>query len=292
MDNETRDARSGVAAAPPPSRVVAAPHSETRTLWLPDVWAVYVANGEDPESGDWPVSDCDEELRRLRLEGFDTVSPTDQTREFQTYRGVIGTMRAYEALRIGGDERVTRRVTLVRQQGGRLRDDATREILLDTSLTLARTESQPVERLAAQAWHDVHGDERRVARSWGDPGTPMLDPVWLYIETDDPREPLPGKDWADVAAIKSRVDERNVIARFVLKQPRDRLGITRLPAVYYRFAAFYDRDGLARCPGCDTPKRQVLDESRTGDWCGCPVFDTETAAAHPDRAPSAAARRR
>ncbi|MDE0006608.1 MAG: hypothetical protein OXQ29_28295 [Rhodospirillaceae bacterium] len=73
------------------------PSTETRTLWLPDEWAVYIANGDDPESPDWPIELCDEELRRLCLEGFDVVTCTDRTRELVEYRGIAGTMRAYKA---------------------------------------------------------------------------------------------------------------------------------------------------------------------------------------------------
>ena len=85
------------------------PRAETRIVWLPDERAVYIANGDDPESPDWPVTLCDEELRRLRLEGFDTVTCTGETRELREYRGVAETLRACEALRADGDDPVTPR---------------------------------------------------------------------------------------------------------------------------------------------------------------------------------------
>ena len=123
---------AGGRTPPAPTRRTApakALHTETRTVWLPDEWAVYIANGDDPESRDWPVALCDEELRRLRLEGFDTVTFTDDTKELQEYRGGVGTLRAYEALRIGGDDPVTRTVTLVRERTELPAGDVTREIL-------------------------------------------------------------------------------------------------------------------------------------------------------------------
>ena len=139
-----------------------APTTETRTLWLPDEWTTYIAYGEDPDSPDWPIALCDEELHRLRLEGFDTVSCTDETRELDEYRGVVGTLRAYEAIRSGGDEPVIRRVTLVRENLPRLPCAGERQIVLDTSLALTRSESQPIERLVARAILEADGCERRV----------------------------------------------------------------------------------------------------------------------------------
>ena len=71
MDQQSDRDDPGIAADQNP--VARAPYSDTRTVWLPDEWAVYIANGDDPESPDWPIELCDEELRRLRLEGFDVV---------------------------------------------------------------------------------------------------------------------------------------------------------------------------------------------------------------------------
>ena len=159
------------------SRIATSPCSETRTVWLPDGWAVYIANGDDPESPDWPIELCDEALRRLRLEGFDTLTCTDRTRDLREYRGVTGTLRAYEALRVGGDDVVTRTVTLVRERLSLPGGAVTRKVLLDAKVTLTRTESQPAERLAARAVLEAAGRERRVARAWGDTaGTPWSPP--------------------------------------------------------------------------------------------------------------------
>ena len=147
--------------AGPRTEVAVAPPTETRSVWLPDEWAGYIACGDDPESPDWPVSRCDEELRRLRLEGFDTVACTDDTKELHEYRGIAGTLRRYEALRTGGDDLVTRRVTLVRRSI-ELPDGAEKsEVLVDAALQLTRTESQPIERLAARAVFDALGETRR-----------------------------------------------------------------------------------------------------------------------------------
>ena len=43
--------------------------------------------GVYPESPDRPIALCDDELHRLRLEGFDTFSCTDETRELHEYQG-------------------------------------------------------------------------------------------------------------------------------------------------------------------------------------------------------------
>ncbi len=145
------------------NRTATSSHSETRTVWLPDEWAVYIANGDDPESPDWPIELCEEELRRLRLEGFDTVTCTGRTTDLQEYRGVAGTLRAYEALRVGGDDVVTRTVTLVQERLSLPGGEVARKILLDAKVALTRTESQPAERLAARAVLEATGRERRVA---------------------------------------------------------------------------------------------------------------------------------
>lgn len=149
MDQEADRDGPGVAAGEQP--VARVPCSDTRTVWLPDEWAVYIANGDDPESPDWPIELCDEELRCLRLEGFDVVTCTDRTRELGEYRGIAGTMRAYEALRTGGDDTVVRRVTLVQEHLRLPAGESTRQVLLDVKLELTRTESQPLERLVARA---------------------------------------------------------------------------------------------------------------------------------------------
>lgn len=239
-----------------------APHAETRTVWLPDEWAVYVANGDDPESPDWPVALCDEELRRLRLEGFDTVTCTDDTRELQEYRGIVGTLRAYEALRIGGDDNVTRTVTLVREQTVLPAGDVTREITLDVKLTLTRSESQPAERLAARAVLEAIGLQRRVARACGKTTDASVDPVWLHIDIEGDAEPLPPNAWTDQGAIADRLDNRNRIDRIVLKDPRAPVGRRAATPPWCRRAPFYDHDGQVRCFGCDGIKRMTVHDSR------------------------------
>ena len=88
MNQESDRDYPGMAADQRP--VARAPCSSIRTVWLPDEWTVYIANGDDPESPDWPIDLCDEELRRLRLEGFDVVTCTDRTRELGEYRGSRG----------------------------------------------------------------------------------------------------------------------------------------------------------------------------------------------------------
>ena len=190
MDPET--ARGRTPAAPTRRTAPAtALRTETRTVWLPDEWAVYIANGDVPESPDWPIALCDEELRRLRLEGFDTVTCTGDTKELQEHCGIVGTLRAYEALRAGGDDPVTRTVTLVRERTGLPAGDVTRQIAVDVRLTLTRSESQPAERLAARAVLEATGLERRVARAWGNTAGAPVDSVWLHIDIDGDAEPLP-----------------------------------------------------------------------------------------------------
>ena len=253
------------------SRIATSPCSETRTVWLPDEWAVYIANGDDPESPDWPIELCDEELRRLRLEGFDTVTCTDRTRELREYRGVTGTLRAYEALRIGGDDVVTRTVTLVRERMSLPGGEVARKILLDAKVTLTRTESQPAERLAARAVLEAAGRERRVARARGDtPGTP-LELVWLHIDIEPDNEPLPRDAWSDRAAVDSRLDGRNRVARIVLKDPHTPMRREAAPA-WCRHAPFYDHDGRVRCIECDGLKYMVAHDNRRPPRNGCPAY--------------------
>ena len=228
MDRKTRGNSALTAAGR--GRIATSPHSETRTVWLPDEWAVYIANGDDPESPDWPIELCDEELRRLRLEGFDTVTCTDRTRELQEYRGVTGTLRAYEALRVGGDDVVTRTVTLVQERLSLPDGEAARTILLDARVALTRTGSQPAERLAARVVHEASGRERRVARAWGDTAGTALEPVWLHIDIERDTEPLPRDAWSDRAAVDSRLDSRNRVARVALKDPHTPLRRKAAPA--------------------------------------------------------------
>ena len=223
-------------------------------MWLPDAWAVYIANGDDPESPDWPIELCDEELRCLRLEGFDVVTCTNRTRELGEYRGSTGTMRAYEALRTGGSDTVVRRVTLVKEHLRLPTGESTRQILLDVKLDLTRTESQPLERLVARAWHAGHGTHRRVALAYGHLDDSGLERAWAHIDIDPAARPLVRSAWSDDAAVRTSIDARNCIAQVVLKQPDAVIAETALPAGY-RAAAFYDEEGQVRCVGCDRLKR-------------------------------------
>ena len=252
------------------NRTAISSHSETRTVWLPDEWAVYIANGDDPESPDWPIELCDEELRRLRLEGFDTVTCTGRTTDLQEYRGVTGTLRAYEALRVGGDDVVTRTVTLVQERLSLPGGEVARKILLDAKVALTRTENQPAERLAARAVLEATGRERRVARAWGDTAGTPLDPVWLHIDIERDNEPLPRDAWSDRAAVDSRLDSRNLVARIVLKDPRTPMRREAAPE-WCRHAPFYDHDGRMRCIACDGLKRVVAHDNRRPPRIGCPA---------------------
>ena len=252
----------GPRVAGPRTEVAVAPPTETRSVWLPDEWAAYIACGDDPESPDRPVSRCDEELRRLRLEGFDTVACTDDTKELHEYRGIAGTMRRYEAMRTGGDDLVTRRVTLVRRSV-ELPDGADKaKVLVDAALQLTRTESQPIERLAARAVFDALGKTRRAARAWTGPPTPGIDRAWLHIETDGPFDILPRAAWTDQAAIADHVDPRNCLSLMALKPPGT------AAARHERLMPFYDHEGRLRCPVCDAVKRVAPPATRRG----CPIF--------------------
>ena len=271
-------ARDGAPAAPKRRTTPAtAPDTETRIVWLPDEWAVYIANGDDPESPDWPVELCDEELRRLRLEGFDTVTCTGETRELQEYRGIAGTLRAYEALRTGGDDPVTRTVTLVRERTQLPAGDVTRRIALDIELTLTRSESQPAERLAARAVLEETGLERRVARAWGNAAGAPVEPVWLHIDIDGAAAPLPPDAWTDQDAIAARLDSRNCIDRIVLKDPQAPVGRRTATPPWCRQAPFYDHEGRVRCFACDGIKHALADgsrrPSRTSPLAQCPSCD-------------------
>ncbi len=271
-------AGDGTPAAPTGRTMLAtAPRTETRIVWLPDEWAVYIANGDDPESPDWPVGLCDEELRRLRLEGFDTVTCTGETRELQEYGGVVGTLRAYEALRTGGDDPVTRTVTLVRERTQLPAGNVTRRIALDARLTLTRSESQPAERLAARAVLEVTGLERRVARAWGNTAGAPVDPVWLHIDIDGGTQPLPPDAWSDQDAIAARLDSRNRIDRIVLKDPRAPVGRRTATPPWCHRAPFYDHEGRVRCFRCDGIKHALADDSRrpprTTPLAYCPSCD-------------------
>lgn len=276
MDPET--AGHGATAAPTGRTTPAtAPRTETRIVWLPDEWAVYIANGDDPESPDWPIALCDEELRRLRLEGFDTVTCTGDTRELREYRGVVGTLRAYEALRMGGDAPVIRTVTLVRERTELPAGDVTREIALDVKLTLTRSESQPAERLAARAVLEATGIERRVARAWGNAAGAPVEPVWLHIDIDGDAEPLPRDAWTDQDAIAARLGNRNRIDRIVLKDPRPPVGRRTATPPWCHRAPFYDHEGRVRCFGCDgikyTPVHDCRRPPRTPPLAYCPNCD-------------------
>ena len=273
------EAAGGGAPAAPTSRAMpaTAPRTETRIVWLPDEWAVYIANGDDPESPDWPVGLCDEELRRLRLEGFDTVTCTGETRELQEHGGVVGTLRAYEARRTGGDDLVTRTVTLVRERTQLPAGNVTRRIALDARLTLTRSESQPAERLAARAMLEATGLERRVARAWGNAAGAPVDPVWLHIDIDGGTQPLPTDAWSDQDAITARLDSRNRIDRIVLKDPRAPVGRRTATPPWCRRAPFYDHEGRVRCFGCDGIKHALADDNRrpprTTPLAYCPSCD-------------------
>ena len=256
MDRDTHG--SGAPMAAGRSRIATSPCSETRTVWLPDEWAVYIANGDDPESPDWPIELCEEELRRLRLEGFDTLTCTDRTRDLREYRGVTGTLRAYEALRVGGNDIVTRTVTLVRERLSPPGGEVARQILLDAKVALTRSESQPAERLAARALLKASGRERRVARAWGDTAGTPLEPVWLHIDIEHDSEPLPRGAWSDRAAVDSRLDGRNCVARIVLKDPHAPMRREAAPA-WCRHAPFYEPrrpDALHRMRRIEAHRRQ------------------------------------
>ena len=276
MDPET--AGDGATAAPTGRTTPAtAPRTETRIVWLPDEWAVYIANGDDPESPDWPIALCDEELRLLRLEGFDTVTCTGDTKELQEYRGVVGTLRAYEALRAGGDDRVTRTVTLVRERTELPAGDVTREVALDVKLTLTRSGSQPAERLAARAVLEATGIERGVARAWGNAAGAPVEPVWLHIDIDGDAEPLPPDAWTNQDAIAARLESRNRIDRIVLKDPRPPVGRRTATPPWCRRAPFYDHEGRVRCFACDgikhTPVHEGRRPPRTPPLAYCPNCD-------------------
>ena len=260
MDQETD--RDGPGMAADQRRVARAPYSSTRTVWLPDEWAVYIANGDDPESPDWPIELCDEELRRLRLEGFDLVTCTDRTRELGEYRGITGTMRAYEALSTGGSDTVVRRVTLVKEHLERPAGESTYEVLLDVKLDLTRTESQPLERLVARAWHAGHGTRRRVALAYGHVDDSGLERVWAHIDIDPAARPLVRSAWSDDSAVRTSIDTRNCVAQVVLKQPNAVIAETALP-VPYRAAAFYDDEGQVRCVWCDRLKRMTAHDGES-----------------------------
>ena len=253
-----------------------APSTETRTLWLPDEWAVYIANGDDPESPDWPIELCDEELRRLRLEGFDVVTCTERTREHAEYRGIAGTMRAYEALRTGGSDMVVRRVTLVKEHLALPAGKSTYQVLLDVKLDLTRTESQPLERLVARAWRAGHGSRRRVALVNRHVGDSRLQRAWAHIDIDPAARPLVRSAWSDDAAVRTSIGTRNCIAQVVLKQPDAVIAETALPPAYWA-AAFYDEEGQVRCVRCDRPKRMTVQDSGSPLWTdrppGCPNCD-------------------
>ena len=268
MDQETDRDDPGMAADQQP--VTRAPYSSTRTVWLPDEWAVYIANGDDPESPDWPIELCDEELRRLRLEGFDVVTCTDRTRELSEYRGITGTMRAYEALRTGGSDTVVRRVTLVKEHLRLPAGESTRQVLLDVKLDLTRTESQPLERFVARAWHAGHGTRRRVAPAYGHVDDSGLERAWAHIDIDPAARPLVRSAGSDDSAVRTSIDARNCIAQIVLKQPDAVIAETALP-VPYRAAAFYDEEGQMRCVWCDRLKRVTVHDSASPLWMGRPL---------------------
>ena len=271
MDQATNRSGPGMAADQRP--VARAPSATTRTVWLPDEWAVYIANGDDPESPDWPIELCDEELRRLRLEGFDVVTCTDRTRELGEYRGITGTMRAYEALRASGSDTVVRRVTLVKEHVRLPAGESTRQVLLDVKLDLTRTESQPLERLVARAWRVGHGARRRVALAYGHVDDPGLERAWAYVDIDPAARPLARSTWSDDAAIRKSIDARNCIAQVVLKRPDAGIAEAALPAAY-QAAAFYDDEGRVRCVRCDrlmrTTGRDRESSPRIGRPLDCP----------------------
>ena len=268
MDQETD--RDGLGMTTDQQPVARAPYTSTRTVWLPDEWAVYIANGEDPESPDWPIELCDEELRRLRLEGFDVVACTDRTRELGEYRGIAGTMRAYEALRTGGKDTVVRRVTLVKEHLQLPAGESIYQVLLDVKLDLTRTESQPLERLVARAWHAGHGARRRVALAYGHVGDSGLERAWAHIDIDPAARPLVRSAWSHDAAIRKSIDKRNCIAQVVLKQPDAVIAETAL-AAEYRTAAFYDDEGQVRCVWCDRLKRITVHDSESSPRMGRPL---------------------
>ena len=230
MDRESDRDHPGMAADQRP--VARAPCSDTRTVWLPGEWAAYIANRDDPESPDWPIELCDEELRRLRLEGFDVVTCTDRTRELGEYRGIAGTMREYEALHIGGNATVVRRPTLVQECVLLPAGKSTRQVLFDLKLDLTRTESQPLERLVARAWRAGHGSRRRVPLACGHVGDSALERAWAHIDIDPAASPLVRNAWTDGPAVRKRIDSKNCVGQVVLKPPAAVIPETALPAAY------------------------------------------------------------
>ena len=269
MDQQSDRDDPGIAADQHP--VARAPYSDTRTVWLPDEWAVYIANGDDPESPDWPIELCDEELRRLRLEGFDIVTCTDRTRELGEYRGIAATMRAYEAFRIGGSDTVVRRVALVQDHVRLPAGESTREVLLDVKLDLTRTESQPLERLVAWAWRAGHRSPRRVALACGHVGDSGLERAWAHIDIDPAARPLTRSAWSNCAVVRRSIDARNRVGQVVLKQPDAAIAETALPAAY-RAAAFYDDEGQVRCVRCDRLKRMTVHGSESSLLMDRPLY--------------------
>ena len=267
MDQKPNRDGPGMAAGQQP--IAKAPCSDTRTVWLPDEWAVYIANSDDPESPDWPIELCDEELRRLRLEGFDVVTCTDRTRELGEYRGIAGTMRAYEALRTGGNDTVVRRVTLVQERVLLPAGKSTRQVLLDVKLDLTRTESQPLERLVARAWRAGHGSRRRVALACGHVGDSGLERAWAHVDVDPAARPLARRAWSDGAAVRTSIEARNCVAQVALKRPDAAIAETALPAAY-QAAAFYDHEGRVRCVRCDRLKRMTVPAGGPPRWPGRP----------------------
>ena len=182
-------------------------------------------------------------------------------------------MRAYEALRTGGNDPVVRRVTLVQEHLRLPAGESTRQVLLDVKLDLTRSESQPLERLVARAWHAGNGSRRRVALACGHVGDSGLERAWAHIDIDPAARPLSRSAWTDGAAVRRGIDARNCVAQVVLKQPDAAIDETALPAAY-RAAAFYDDEGQVRCVRCDLLKRMTVPDSepplRLGRPLECP----------------------
>lgn len=153
-----------------------------------------------------------------------------------------------------------RRVTLVREDLSGLPYAGERQIVLDASLTLTRSESQPVERLVARAILEADGCERRVGRCWRTHG---LERAWAYIGLDSDSAPAARNSWRDPDAIRRHVEPLNCVALMALKHPGS--PADRQPTPYY------DHHGQLRCAKCDSVMQIAMAKGTPADM-GRPVF--------------------
>ena len=209
-------------------------------MWLPDEWAVYIANGDDPEEprlANRPVRRGAQAPAARGVRCRDVHEPDPGAR--RVIAGFAGTMRAYEALRTGGNDTVVRRVTLVQEHvrlpaGG----EHPARSLLDVKLDLTRTESQPLERLVARAWRAGHGARRRGRAGRSDTSaTPASSGPGPTSTSIPPPDHSRAAHWSDGTAVRTRIEARNCVGQVVLKQPDAAIAETALPAAY-RAATF------------------------------------------------------